>query len=60
VIVAAGGPAPRGQKRNYDHPHRLRYRRRPRQARPGCEPRPAGWQPDRHQLSRNAVVGEAV
>jgi putative tryptophan/tyrosine transport system substrate-binding protein len=51
VIVSAGGTATaRSQDRDGDDSHRLRRRRRSSQSGLGCEPRPAGRQPDRNQF----------
>jgi putative tryptophan/tyrosine transport system substrate-binding protein len=55
AVIASGGgipPALAAKAATTTIPHRLRYRRRPGQARSCRQPCPAGRQPDRNQLSQ--------
>jgi hypothetical protein len=51
AVIVSLGSATVALAGDHDHPHRFQQRRRPDQARDRREPRSAGRQPDRRQLS---------
>jgi len=61
-VIAAFAPrrGVRGQGGNHDGPHRLRRQRRPGQAWPCRQPRPAGRPRDRHQFFHRRGGGKAA